>query len=135
MCEKPDVECLSRNDFRCHILERLKLLLDNLPWQLPVKTATESAFATFWFFRIHPDLLELTGCEVSALSGQLKRIFGWSTRTTGDRIVSITERGDVVRAMHKVFRDFWERQPENNVLRKWIFDVLIGVEKAYEFTI
>ncbi|KAF8154878.1 ribonuclease H-like domain-containing protein [Crassisporium funariophilum] len=132
MAEKPDVECLSHDDFRRHILDRLKLLLDNLPRQLPVKTAAESDFATFLFFRIDPDLLELTGCEVSALSEQLKKVFGWNARTTGDGVVAITERGDAVCAMHKVFTDFWERHPENNVLRKWIFDVLKGVEKAYE---
>jgi hypothetical protein len=97
-----------------------------------VKTAAESAFATFLSFRIDPYILELTGCEVSALSEQLKKVFGWNARTTGDGIVSITERGDTVCAMHKVFKDFWERHPENNVLRKWIFDVLKGVEKAYE---
>lgn len=132
MSGNSNVQCLSHDDFRCHILDRLKLLLDNLPRQLPVKTAAESAFTTFSFFRIDPDLLELTGCEVSALSEQLKKVFGWNARTTGDGIISITERGDAVCAMHKVFRDFWERHPENNVLRKWIFDVLKGVERAYE---
>ena len=32
--------------------------------------------------------------------------------------------------MHKVLTDFWERHPENSVLRKWIFDVLKGVENT-----
>ena len=127
-----DIELLSHEDFRCHILDRLKLLIENLPWQLPVKAAAESAFATFLVYRIDPELLELTGCEVSALSEQLKRVFGWNARTTGDGIVSITERGDAVRAMHKVLTEFWERHPENSVLRKWISDILKGAEKAYE---
>ena len=129
-----DIEHLSHEDFRCHFLDRLKLLIENLPWQLPVKTEAESVFATFLAFRIDPDLLELMGCEVSALSEQLKRVFGWNawTTSTGDGIVSITERGNGVCAMHKVLRDFWERHLENSVLRKWIFDVLKGVEKAYK---
>jgi hypothetical protein len=127
-----DIERLSHEDFRSHFLDRLKLLIENLPRQLPVKTAAESAFATFLDFRIDPDLLERTGCEVSALSEQLKRVFGWNARTTGDGIVSITERGNAIRAMHKVLSDFWERYPENSVLRKWISDVLEGAEKAYK---
>ena len=86
-----DIEHLSHKDFRCHFLDRIKLLIENLPWQLPVKTEVESVFATFLAFRINPDLLELTGCEVSALSEQLKRVFGWNAR---DGIVSITERGN-----------------------------------------
>lgn len=125
-----DVISLSHDDFRCQVLDRLKLLLDHLPRQLPIKTAN-SAFSSFLFFKVDPDLLEKTGCEVSALSEQLKVIFGWKAQTTGDGIVSIEERGDAVCAMHKVFAEFWDRHPQNNVLRKWIFDVLKGVEKAY----
>ena len=89
-----DIERLSHEDFRCHFLDRLKLLIEILPRQLPAKTEAESVFATFLAFRIDPDLLELTGCEVSALSEQLKRVFGWNARTTGDGIVSITEHGN-----------------------------------------
>ena len=84
------------------------------------------------FLGIDPDLLELTGCEVSVLSEQLKRVFGWNTRTTSDGIVSITERGNAVHAMHNVLTEFWGRYPENSVLHKWIFDVLKGAEKVYE---
>ena len=51
--------------------------------------------------------------------------------TTGDGIVAIEEWGDAVCAMHKVLAEFWECHPQNNVLRKWIFDVLKGVEKSY----
>ena len=134
MSELPGVEFLSHDDFRSQILDRLKLLLDNLPRQLPLRTGpdwADSKFSQFLFFRIDPDLLEKTGCEVSALSEQLKGIFGWKTRTTGDGIVPIEERGEAVCAMHMVFAEFWERHPENNVLRKWIFDTLKGAEKTY----
>ena len=47
-------------------------------------------------FRIDPDLLELTGCEVSTLNEQLKKVFGRNVQTTGDGIVPITEHGDAV---------------------------------------
>ena len=127
-----NLELLSHHDFRLIILDRLKLLLDNLPEQLPLKSTVDSAFSMFLDFSLDPDLLEKTGCEVSALSEMLKGVFGWKARTTGDGIVSIAERGPAISALHKVFLEFWSRHPENNVLRKWISDVLQGVEKVYD---
>jgi hypothetical protein len=38
MSEIPNVDSLSHGDFRCQILDRLKLLLDHLPRQLPIRT-------------------------------------------------------------------------------------------------
>lgn len=124
------LESLSHDDFRL-LLDRLKLLLDNLPRQLLLKSAANSAFSTFLYFELDPDLLEKTGCEVSALNETLKGVFGWKARTTGDGIIPIEERGPAACAMHKVLLEFWSRHPENNVLRKWIFDILKGVEKVY----
>jgi len=58
----------------CAMLGRLKPLLDNLPSQLPAKTALESNFGDFLKFHPDPDsILERIGCEVSALSEHLKR--------------------------------------------------------------
>lgn len=128
-----DVNSLSHDDFRCQVLDRLKLLLDHLPRQLPIRTGKDSAFSMFLFYTIDHDLLEKTGCEVSALSEQLKGVFGWKARTTGDGIVAIEECGEPICAMHTVLADFWKHYPQNNVLRKWIFDILKGVEKAYHF--
>jgi hypothetical protein len=121
---------LSHDDF-CVFLDWLKPLLDNLPWQLPIKSAADSAFTSFLDFQIDPELLERTGCEVSALSEQLKRVFGWQARTTGDGIITIDERGPAVCALHKVLGNFWEHYSENGVLQKWIFDIVKGAEKAY----
>jgi hypothetical protein len=126
-----NVDTLSHDHFRCQVLDTFKLLLDNLPRQLPLTTGN-SAFSTFLDFKIDPDLLEKTGCEVSALSEQLKGVFGWSARTTGDGIVVIDKRGAAVSAMHTVLAGFWERHPKNNILRKWIFDISKGAEKAYQ---
>ena len=67
----------SSGEFRV-FLDRLKPLLDNLPQQLPIKNATDSAFTSFLNFQIDPELLERTGCEVSTLSEQL--------RSTGDGV-------------------------------------------------
>ncbi len=103
-----DVSSFSHDDFQCLILDRLKPLLENLPRQLPIKSAADSAFAPFLFFQIDSDLLEKTGYEVSALSEQLKRVFGWQARTTGDGIITIAERGPAVCALYKVLSEFWE---------------------------
>ena len=43
----------------------------------------------------------------------------------------IEERGPAVSALHDVFLGSLGWYPENNVLRKWISDVLQGAEKAY----
>ena len=125
-----DVSSLSHDDFRVY-LDRLTPLLDNLPRQLPIKSDADSAFASFLHFHIDHELLEQTGCEVSALSEQLKRVFGWQARTTGDGIITIDERGPAVCALHKVLCNFWEHYSENGVLQKWIFDIVKGAEKAY----
>lgn len=92
------VDTLSHDDFQSQVLDNLKLLLDHLPWQLPL-TNGDSAFSMFLDFNIDPDLLEKTGCEVSALSEQLKGIFGWSAQTTGDGIVAIDKRGDAISSL------------------------------------
>lgn len=131
MFNKLGVELLSHNNFCLIILDRLKLLLDNLPNQLLLKSTVDCAFSMFLNFNLDPDLLEKTGCKVSALSETLKGVFGWKAHTTGDGIVSIEERGPAISALHQVFLEFWIHHPENNVLRKWISDVLQGVEKAY----
>src|ERR1700691_4517566 len=99
-----DINSLSHDDFRCQVFDRLKLLLDHLPRQLPIRTAKDSAFSLFLFYTIDPDLLEKTGCEVSALGEQLKGVFGWKARTTGDGVVAIEECqcGEAICAMHTV---------------------------------
>jgi len=40
------------------------LLLDNLPRQLPLKSAANSAFSAFLYFELDTDLLEKTGCGI-----------------------------------------------------------------------
>jgi len=126
----PDAERCSHDEME-DILNRLKLLLDNLPGQLPFIPASESKFHGFIKFSLDPDLLEKTGSEVSTLSEQLKRAFGWAARSQGDGIVPITERGIAINALHTVFADFLTRYPDDNVLKKWIIDVAKGAEKIY----
>jgi len=88
-CVMSASEAHSHDDFR-HVLDRLKLLLENLPRSLPEKSLQELRFACFLNFSLDPDILEKTGCEVAALSEHLKAVFGWQARTTGDDIVPFT---------------------------------------------
>ena len=87
------------HDDVCAMFGRLKPLLDNLPSQLPPKTALESNFSDFLKFQPDPDILKRTGCEVSALSEHPKHAFGWQSRTQGGGIVPFTERGAAVSAL------------------------------------
>ena len=42
-------------------------------------------------FVLDPDWMEKTECEVATLSEMLKKVFGWSAKTTGDGIVELME--------------------------------------------
>jgi hypothetical protein len=77
-------------------LARLRSLLDpgNLPVALPLHNeATKSIHGAFLHFTIDPDTLEKTGDEVGVFSEQMKAIFRWKTRSTGDGIIPIKECG------------------------------------------
>jgi hypothetical protein len=130
MSTHPVLETLSHDQF-IPILDKLKLLLDHLPAALPEKTEVKSTYGTFLQYSPDPEWMEITGCEVSTLSKQLKRVFGWDTRTTGDGIVAITKCGVPIEALHAVFTHFINKYPKNNVLKKWIIDVVKGTEKVY----
>ena len=56
------------------------------------------------------------------------------SRLVTESTMSITERGDIVRASLRILGDvLWSQNTGNaSVFRKWIFDVLKGVETAYE---
>ena len=44
----------------------------------------------------------------------------------------ILEQGPAICALSDVFEDFFQRYPENNVLKKWIIDVATkGAEKVF----
>ena len=71
-------------------LARLRSLLDpgNLPVALPLHDeATKSIYGMFLHFTLDPETLEKTGDEVGTFSEQMKAIFGWKTRSTGDGII------------------------------------------------
>jgi hypothetical protein len=123
-------ETISNQEF-ARILSRLATLLANLPINLPEKPVTESIYASFLSFSLDPELLEHTGCEVATLGEQLERVFGWKARTTGDGILPIKERGKSICALHPLLESFYHRHPNNNVLKKWAIDIVVGVENVY----
>ena len=85
-------EIISREGF-ITALARLDHLLANLPAQLPSGDGSASRYGSFLSFTLDPDTLEKTGDEVATLGEQLEGIFGWRTRTSGDGIIPIVERG------------------------------------------
>ena len=67
--EYPTLELVSHEEFH-PILGKFKLLLQNLPVQLPLGRESESAFCLFLNYVPDAELLDKTGCEVSTLSEQ-----------------------------------------------------------------
>ncbi|KAK7041308.1 hypothetical protein R3P38DRAFT_2440761, partial [Favolaschia claudopus] len=100
---------------------------------LPHKATHDSEFEAFSVvpFCLDEKYLELTEDECSTISEMLKRSFGWNARTTGDCIVEIKERGPAICSLYPVLRDFNVKHPRNNVLRKWVLDIIEGAEKIY----
>jgi hypothetical protein len=86
------VEHLSPEEFS-GVLDRLKHLLANLPSQLPSGDGCNSLYGTFLSFNLDSEILDKTGDEVATLGEQLEHIFGWKTRSSGDGIIHIRERG------------------------------------------
>ena len=126
----PPPEKASPDEIR-NILAKLKVLLTELPSQLPRGDNFNSKYGAFLAFALDEDILEKTGDDVATLGEQLEHAFGWRSRTTGDNIIPIVERGKAICALHPILVDFYTRFPDNNVLKKWIIDITLGAEKVY----
>ena len=75
----PPPEAISDPEF-AHVLSRVKILLANLPADLPGSRDDKSIYALFLNFHLDDDYLERTGCEVATLGEQLEHIFGWKAQ-------------------------------------------------------
>jgi len=126
----PPAENISHEDF-VTALAQLNILLSNLPEQLPSADGPSSRYGAFLSFGLDADILDRTGDEVATLGEQLEHIFGWKTRTSGDGIIPILERGNAIRALHPLFEEYYQKYPNNNVLKKWVIDVIAGAEKVF----
>jgi hypothetical protein len=126
----PSPETVSRDGI-VKILDQSKILLNNLPLQLPRRDGSNSQYHAFLNFSLDQDILEKTGDEVATLGEQLEHVFGWKARTTGDGTIPIRERGKAICALHPILKQYTEKYPDNNVLKKWIIDIALGAEKAF----
>ena|ERR1700722_3580362 len=112
-------------------LARLELLLTHLPDTLP-DPAPELSSYPFISFELDQDLYEKIEDEVGTLNEQFKRAFGWKSRTTGDGILPITERGESICAVVDVLSKYLEKHPGNAILEKWTDDIIEGAKKIYQ---
>ena len=116
------------------VLAELRHLLSSLPPEskLPwVDKGKHSHYAIFLDFALDPELMEKIEDEVGVFSEQFKSVFGWQTRSQGEGLVPIEERGPAICAVVDVLREFHKRYPDNEVIMKWGRDVLKGVRSVY----
>jgi hypothetical protein len=133
MTDYPAPETLSHQDLG-PVLDKLRLLLENLPDQLPSKALSgpdASRYASFVGFQPDEELLEMTGSRAGALNMHLEHVFGHAARSTGDGVISILERGPPVCAIHNILKEYCAEFPDDNMLKKWVVDVAKGAEKVY----
>ncbi|KAG2345131.1 hypothetical protein BDR05DRAFT_947067 [Suillus weaverae] len=93
-----------------NVLNRLNILLTNLPSQLPLANDYyDSQYPSFLSFSLDPDILKKTGDEIAIL-----------------------ELGKAICALHGILKLYYKKYPTNNVLKKWVDDITARAEKVYE---
>ncbi|KAG2070291.1 hypothetical protein BDR04DRAFT_1118474 [Suillus decipiens] len=91
-------------------LDRLDILLTNLPSQLPLAdNYYDSQYPSFLSFSLDPDTLKKTGNEIATL-----------------------ECEKAICALHGILKLYYEKYPTNNMLKKWVDDITAGGEKVYK---
>ncbi|KAF8153914.1 hypothetical protein B0H34DRAFT_799839 [Crassisporium funariophilum] len=133
MSDYPTPETLSHQSL-APILDKLHVLLENLPNQLPSKPVNgpdASHYASLVGYQPDEDLVELTGSKAGALNMHLERLFGHAARSMGDGTLLILERGPSVCALYYILYKHCNKYPNDNMLKKWVIDVVKGAEKVY----
>jgi hypothetical protein len=115
-------------------LRYLRTYLDALPKSLPSPQRGELPKFPFRTFRLDAEQEQECG-TIGAVNEGFKRIFGWKTRTTGDGILEITERGPNIGAVADVLEKYIKENPASDggpdaVLMKWVEDITNGCIKA-----
>ncbi|KAI0643696.1 ribonuclease H-like domain-containing protein [Trametes meyenii] len=113
-------------------LDALRLILENLPDSLQDVEKSDQ----FPFIGFVPDPIEVEeyGSIPSAINHALEISLGWKSRSTGDGIIPINERGKGVCSLVDVLKLWASNCPSpdsDGVLLKWITDIRAGAEKAY----
>ena len=86
MTDYPAPETLSCQDLG-PILDKLQLLLENLPKQLPSKPVSgpdASRYVSLVSFQPDEEFLEMTGSRAGALNMHHEHLFGHAARSSGD---------------------------------------------------
>jgi hypothetical protein len=110
-------------------LQELRKLLARLPSSLPEPSAATTRYP---FINFEPDLefLERTESELGAVNESLKSIFGWKSRTTGDKTLPILERGKNICAVADVLEHYLKLYPGDAILLKWVADLSEAARKV-----
>ncbi|KIJ35941.1 hypothetical protein M422DRAFT_261695, partial [Sphaerobolus stellatus SS14] len=111
-------------------LSKLKLLLEHLPTSLPAPDPATSQYP-FVGYEPDPDDVELTGSVVGALNKAFEVIFGFKSRSEGDGIIPIKERGPGICAVVDVLSSAFVKEPFNALLNKWVEDLTLAANKIY----
>ena len=131
----PPPEQLSDEEF-AKIPPTLAFWVSSLPPELPSKKE-DSIFSDFLArpFDKSPaykEWVDKADCKIGALNRMLKKIFGWDARSIGDGRVDITERGPGITAMSEVLMSFYEKHPQDNIVRKLFVEIANDVEHFFE---
>ena len=133
MTDYPAPETLSHKDLG-PILDKLRLLLENLPNQLPSKSVSgpdPSRYASLVGFQPDDEHLEMTESRAGALNMHLEHLFGHAARSTGEGVIPILERSPAVCAIYDLLKEYCAEFPNDKKLKKWVIDVAMGAEKVY----
>ncbi|EKM79604.1 hypothetical protein AGABI1DRAFT_128748 [Agaricus bisporus var. burnettii JB137-S8] len=127
----PPQEKVPDQDFS-RVLDTLASLISQLPSEVPLTSEADTCFKEFLPpFRLDPDYFAKTEDEIATLGEQLERVFGFNTRSSGDGVLTIEERGPGLSAMHDVLVEYYHKYPSNMVHKKWIIDIANAVEQVY----
>ncbi|KAF7761741.1 hypothetical protein Agabi119p4_9733 [Agaricus bisporus var. burnettii] len=127
----PPPEKVPDQDFS-RVLDTLASLISQLPSEVPLTSEADTCFKEFLPpFRLDPDYFAKTEDEIATLGEQLERVFGFNTRSSGDGVLTIEERGPGLSAMHDVLVEYYHKYPSNMVHKKWIIDIANAVEQVY----
>ncbi|KAF8589033.1 hypothetical protein K439DRAFT_1613101 [Ramaria rubella] len=107
-------------------LAQLRELLVNLPETLP---QPETTWYPFLNFCLSAEEIDDKG-EVGALNQAFEVIFGFKSRSTGDGIIPILERGPSICAVADVLGLAMKKFPKDTILLKWIEDLISATTKA-----
>ena len=103
-------------------LETLHQILENLPDGLPKPDLTQYPFHSVEIFIIDREEVEYKG-EVGALTRLLGVMFGFQTRSQGDSIIPLLERGPTICAVVEVLCRFLDKFTGDAILEKWVDDL------------